>query len=88
MVSLTSLATIHKEEAEHEHSAESGSSTSYGIDDSVKSIIQELAQLSIKPAAILRALRDRTTILPSIQQLNNYLKHLRNKRLFLYRMNF
>ncbi len=75
---VTDLFTIHIDEEQHGHSNQQ--TTANGIDESSKSFIQEMERLGVKPLSILGMLRKKTTILPTAQQLNNYLSSLRRKR--------
>jgi len=66
---VTNVVTIHRDEEEHSHpTVIAGVKSGYGILEDAKGIIQELEMLGIKPAAIMRSLRDKTSILPTILQ--------------------
>jgi hypothetical protein len=65
----------------HIHEPEKNETTSsYGIDDNTKKYIIYFEGLHLKPSEILRELRELTPNLPSIIQLNNYLKTIRKTR--------
>ncbi len=75
------LFTIHRDFEENDHVDEQPTSrkSRHGIDDKVNEFIHELQTSGVKPAAMLRRLREKTSIIPTTLQLNNYLKHLRTK---------
>ena len=79
---ITNTYSIVRNEEDHYHSETlvPGTSLRYGIDEGTKELIQEYERLSLKPATMLRSLRDKTNRIPTVQQLNNFLKSLRNKR--------
>ncbi len=55
-------------------------SNKYGIDDQIKPNIDDYERIGVKPAAMLIGLTEKTENLPTVVQLNNYLKRLRNNR--------
>jgi hypothetical protein len=61
--------------SEHDHNIETAATgNKYGIDPSIKSRIDEYDKMGVKPAAMLIALRETAVQLPTVIQLNNYLK--------------
>ena len=68
--------TLLYSDDEHVHN-ESRSLISVGIDQQTKDKIKELEALGLKPSAILIQLRSIDTKIPTILQLNNFLKETR-----------
>ena len=69
---------------QHEHDTASDStqdsSSKHGIDPKLKPFIDEYERMGLKPATMLISLREKASHLPTVIQLNNYLKRLRNSR--------
>ncbi len=78
---IEELAVVLVGIGEHDHtkSSEDGGTT-YGIDPRIKPLIDDFERLGVKPATMLISLREKATYLPTVSQLNNYLKRLRNIR--------
>jgi hypothetical protein len=77
---LNDKCTVMVEEGEHDHSKTTKACGGYGLSSEIKEYIKEYEKLNIKPKRILIALRDKTDNLPTIIQLNNFLKSIRNKK--------
>jgi hypothetical protein len=51
------------------------------IPNEIKEVIQELFELKLKPKAIIEVLHERGITLPSIRQLNNFLRTIKSRKL-------
>ena len=72
---ITEVFSVFVEDGEHDHSKiVRASSGIYGIAESIRGYIHEYERLNVRPSAMLISLREKTTLLPSKVQLNNYLK--------------
>jgi hypothetical protein len=64
-----------------DHTHDSIEERSSRIPIEVKKIIQELFELKLKPKAIIEVLHERGITLPTISQLNNYLRTIKSTKL-------
>jgi len=75
----TETCQINIGEGEHIHT-DGKTRNKSGIRPEVKEMIKEFENLEISPACMMRTLRDKTMFVPTIQQLNNYLRTIRAKK--------
>ena len=74
----TYITLVTTDEHVHEENGEKN-----GIDSDVKEVIDKLESLKIMPKVMLVELRKVTYNIPTITQLNNYLKKLRRGKKFI-----